>query len=163
MMKPDKQLKFKGVMIARRGYCEFAKSVYKDLLNMILNDVPILEIKHRMESALNDLMNGKVDISKLTMTKSVKDIDAYNTNVPQRIMAQRLTDNGRIILAGQRLEYVFVKSESTMQGHKMYSPEEIEKMALEIDYYYYFDKQIVNQIAELLELVGLRIDESNDE
>ncbi len=94
------------------------------------------------------------------MTKSVKDVHDYKSEVPQAIMAKRLIADGEEITAGTRLEYVFVKlegdSRTDRQGDKMYTIEEIKRYGLTIDYKYYIEKQVVNPVDELLNLVGLQ-------
>jgi DNA polymerase elongation subunit (family B) len=101
-------------------------------------------------------MEGEISIEQLVISKSVKNLSEYKSNVPQKVMAERLINDGEIIEAGARLEYVFVKNTHKTQGLKMYRPEELKANAnLEIDYMYYLEKQIANSIDQLLNLIGL--------
>ena len=50
------------------------------------------------------------------ISKSVKEISEYKSNVPQKVMAERLINDGETIEAGARLEYVFVKNYQKTQG-----------------------------------------------
>jgi DNA polymerase delta subunit 1 len=155
MVKKGGKLTYKGVMMARRGYCEYSKNVYKDVLNMIAKGNEANNIIRYIDESLLDLVTGQVPVEKLVMTKSVKDLNQYKSDVPQAIMLRRLTIEGIKIKAGERLRYVFVESDEKKQGYKMFTPEEVEKYSIPIDYRYYILTQIANQVDELLALIGI--------
>ena len=164
MMKKDRNLVFKGVLIARRGYCTYCKEIYRNIIDMIFRDENTNRILRYVDMALLDLINGYVPLEKLTMTKSVKELNHYKSNVPQAIMLKRLIEQGREIKAGERLKYIFIKESSIPnkmsfevgQGYKMYMPEEVERNMLEVDYEYYISTQIKNQTDELIEIMGYK-------
>lgn len=146
-------IKYKGVMIARRGYCRFAKDLYKEvILKIASGDSPDI-IESYINKSMVRLLSGQVPMDQLSMTKSVKDIDDYKVDAPQVLMAKRLVSGGAEVTAGTRLEYVFVESESTRQGDKMYTPEEVRTMNLKIDNKYYIKTQVANQLRELISLM----------
>lgn len=154
MIREDNTLKYKGVMIARRGYCEFAKNIFSGVISMISTDKSREEIKLYIDKSI--VYIKKVPIEKFKMTKSVKDVNDYKSEVPQVIMAKRLIAKGDNITAGTRLEYVFVKLDvENRQGDKMYTLEEVRQYNLAIDYRYYIEKQITNPVDEMLNLIGL--------
>jgi DNA polymerase delta subunit 1 len=156
MRKGDK-ISYKGVANARRGYCEYAKNLYEDVVKFILNNVKASAIASYLQNRFDELLAGEIALEKLVISKSVKEISEYKSNVPQKVMAERLINDGEIIEAGSRLEYVFVKNYQKTQGLKMYRPEELKMdPRLEIDYLYYIDKQIANSIDQLLELIDLK-------
>jgi DNA polymerase elongation subunit (family B) len=158
MMKQDGTLKYKGVMIARRGYCQYAKDIYKEVIMRLAKEETTNSLKEYIDTKIIDLFSGKVDLSELTITKSVKAINEYKSDVPQVVMAKRLIEEQNIeISAGTRLEYIFVHKDDPKcnQGAKMYTPEEVVTNDLKVDYKYYIEKQIVSQVDELLDLVGL--------
>jgi len=159
MMKKDKSLVFKGVLIARRGYCAYCKEIYKNIIDMIFRNESANKILKYVDTSLLELINGNVPLEKLTMTKSVKELNHYKSNVPQVIMMKRLIKKGREIKAGERLKYIFTKDSEEHkigQGYKMYMQEEVEKGKMEVDYEYYISTQIKNQTDELLEIMGYK-------
>jgi DNA polymerase delta subunit 1 len=157
MVKLNNELKFKGVMIARRGYCEYAKEIYRSIIDMISKDYHIDEIKQFVDNKIRILSLNRVPLESLVITKSVKDVNSYKVQSPQVVMAKRLLALGHKITAGTRLEYVFVQvdQKSASQGERMYTPEEYVEGDMVIDYEYYTKKQISSQVDELLQLVGL--------
>jgi DNA polymerase delta subunit 1 len=156
IMRQGDKISYKGVANARRGYCEYAKTLYEDVVKFILNNVKAPAIASYLRNSFDELLAGKIELGQLVISKSVKEISEYKSNVPQKVMAERLINDGETIEAGARLEYVFVKNYQKTQGLKMYRPEELKANPnLEIDYLYYIEKQIANSIDQLLELIGL--------
>lgn len=154
MIREDNTLKYKGVMIARRGYCDYAKNLFSGVISMISSDKSQEEIRMYIDESIVNMK--AIPIDKFKMTKSVKDVNDYKSEVPQVIMAKRLIEQGDHISAGTRLEYVFVKLDvENRQGDKMYTIEEVKQYGLMIDYRYYIEKQVVNPVDELLNLIGL--------
>ena len=154
MIKEDNSLKYKGVMIARRGYCEYAKELFSEVIYMISLNKTRAEITAYIDKSITEIRS--VPIEKFAMTKSVKDVREYKSEVPQAVMAKRLISLGEQITAGTRLEYVFVNNQEDRQGDKMYTIQEVIQGNLPIDYKYYIEKQVINPVDELLELIGLQ-------
>lgn len=150
IMIKNGNLKFKGVMVSRRGYCQFAKDMYKQVIQYIATDVDIRTITEYIDLNFVRLINNEIDMDLLKMTKSVKNPQEYKVEVPQLILARRLNAS-----SGTRLEYVFVNSLSDKQGTKMFTIDEVNELGLKIDGKYYIEKQVQNCIDELLELIGL--------
>lgn len=157
IMRKGDHISYKGVANARRGYCEYAKNLYEDVVKFILNNVKASAIASYLRNRFDELLAGEIALDQLVISKSVKEISDYKSNVPQKVMAERLINDGEVIEAGARLEYVFVKNYQKTQGLKMYRPEELKMNPnLEIDYLYYIEKQIANSIDQLLELIDLK-------
>jgi len=156
IMRKGDRISYKGVANARRGYCNYAKNLYEDVVKFILNDVKASVIASYLRNRFDELIAGEIALDQLVISKSVKELSEYKSNVPQKVMAERLINDGEVIEAGARLEYVFVKNYQKSQGLKMYRPDELKAdPRLEIDYLYYIEKQIANSIDQLLELIGL--------
>lgn len=146
----------KGVASARRNYCSFARNLYLETSKNIFEKSPNKVLDYVVK-AIDKLLRGKIPIKDLHMTVSIKSIESYrNTKTPHVIMAKRLQSLGNLIEIGSRLEYLFVKvpPECKLQGEKMYTPDEVTKMDLEVDYLYYIKKQLQTPLDELLGLVG---------
>lgn len=146
-------ISFKGITSAKRGYCDFVKDVYKILLDMILTSKTKLQIAKYIIKCIDDLLDGNIDPNKLIISKSAKHPNMYKSNVPQKIMLQRLMDEGEEeIYTGIRLDYVFVEHEDKRlkQGYKMFRLDEVIKRNLKIDYKYYVKYQLMNTVDQLL-------------
>ncbi|KAK9659892.1 hypothetical protein K7432_018329 [Basidiobolus ranarum] len=127
IMYKDRTIKYKGVMNARRGYCQFAKNLYSNTVSDMMNDVPKDKIISNVNKLLTDLLRNNVPAELLSMTKSVKNLDEYKVEPPQVLMAKRLIANGIEVIPGTRLEYVFTTN-GEKQGERMYMPEELARM-----------------------------------
>ncbi|KAJ3224078.1 DNA-directed DNA polymerase delta [Clydaea vesicula] len=156
MVKPNDNIIYKGVIMARRGTCKFAKDIYKKVIDMVAKNHTIQDINAYIGSMIDNLYKGNVDINDLTMTKSVNNLDSYVTNTPQYVMGRRLEALGEEITPGTRLKYVFVDTynKKEIQGNKMFTPEEVIEYNLKIDYDYYISKQISNAVDQIFEVFG---------
>ena len=152
----DDAVTYKGVMTARRDYCKYAKDLYRDVIDMITAGENADTIASRIDLRILKLALGRCDVFDLVITKSIsKDLKSYVVNQPQVVLARRLQkETGIDVSAGTRLEYVFVK-EGVTQAEKMRTLEELASSPYTIDGRYYIEKQLVNQIDDILSLIGL--------
>jgi DNA polymerase elongation subunit (family B) len=145
---------FKGVATVRSNYCPFVKKCYREIIGLIGKRATIDEIKLYITTSVIELMEGLVPIDDLVLTKSVKPLERYKTtNTPQYIMANRLLLQGENWQS--KLEYIFVSNNKKLQGEKMYTPDEVEKNRMSVDYKYYLKRQLIPSIKDLLSVVGL--------
>ena len=141
----------KGVMTVRRNYCNYAKNMYTELVKIISNtqaseiDV-ILACVEYIDQKISDLQSGNYDIKDLVMTTAVKDLNSYKTNLPHVLLAKRLVAIGANIPPGTRLEYVYGNN-GTLK-----TPDEPGN----IDVMHYVKKQIMSQIDDLLDVIGIK-------
>jgi DNA polymerase delta subunit 1 len=142
----------KGGVFTMRGNCMFAKNLYNNTIKMIANGCQYNEVYENIVHEVSMLTSGKIPLKELTMTKSVKELESYKTKTPQYVMGKRLKEEGHDIKAGDRLEYLYVRTESKTPGDKMYTPEEVLEKMLEIDYEFYIDKQLSTPLNQLLHL-----------
>ena len=151
MVDESSNVQSKGVMTVRRNYCNYAKNMYTELVKIISRpeasevDV-ILECVEYIDQKISDLKYGKYDIKDLVMTTAVKDLDSYKTNLPHVLLAKRLVDTGINIPPGTRLEYVYG------DNGNLKTPNEPGN----IDFMQYVRKQIMSQIDDLLDVIGIK-------
>jgi len=143
----------KGVMTIRRNYCNYAKNMYTKLVRIISRaeasevDV-ILECVEYIDQKISDLKCGNYDIKDLVMTTAVKDLDSYKTKLPHVLLAKRLVNIGVNIPPGTRLEYVY--------GDREDGPLKTPDEPGNIDFMQYIRKQIMSQIDDLLDVIGIK-------
>ena len=149
MVEDNNSVQSKGVMTVRRNYCKYVKDMYTELVRTISLGTSELNVIHEcveyIDKKIEDLQCGNYDIKDLVMTTAVKDLDSYKTDLPHVRLAKRLVREGANIPPGTRLEYVY--------GDKgdLKTPEEPGG----IDAMKYIRKQIVSQIDDLLEVIGI--------
>eukprot|EP01098_Paradermamoeba_levis_P001495 TRINITY_DN1176_c0_g1_i8.p1 TRINITY_DN1176_c0_g1~~TRINITY_DN1176_c0_g1_i8.p1 ORF type:complete len:835 (-),score=12.56 TRINITY_DN1176_c0_g1_i8:52-2556(-) len=151
------KITYKGVVSARRGFCNYAKDVYNKVLSMSLRDgLKGEEILRFLQDSYEMILDNKVPIGDLVMTKSVKK-EYVSQNVPQKMMMERLKHNGVKISPGTRIEYVFVKApEAEKQGERMYTTEEVLQQKMEIDGEYYMSRQMSRALGDLTKALGYK-------
>jgi DNA polymerase elongation subunit (family B) len=156
LMYDGKEVSSKGVASTRRNYCNFTRKLYSDTVGLIFTTDRPDYVLDFVIKAMDKLMRGKVPLEDLVMTKSVKPLESYTSaNVPHVYMARRLLEDGLDLDAGTRLEYLFVKTPGAkLQGERMFTPDEVQSLGLEIDYKYYIEKQMAIALDEILGLIG---------
>ena len=143
MYKKGKGVEYKGVANTRRNYCTFARKLFAEVVERVL-DVSQGNAEKHLARLLLKLITSEIPIEQLVMSKAIRSLEAYkSSSLPQVIMMKRLLSEGIILESGSRLEYVFTKNDHKLQGYKMYTPEEVLKMDMSVDYSYYIQKQIV--------------------
>lgn len=151
---PDKIYK-KGIVLARRDNCLFLRQLYKDVLLCILYGKGFEEATNVILSYFRNLLSGKIPISSLTIIKSLN-ISYKSESNPMYMFSNRMRKMGKLINAGDRLEYVFVKTDNPKdkQGDRMMLPEILEANPgkYKLDYFYYIEKQLTKPIQQLMEI-----------
>ncbi|KAG0017772.1 DNA-directed DNA polymerase delta [Podila clonocystis] len=155
LMYDGSTVKSKGVASSRRNYCLFARELYLNAVQLMFAKSHKRSFNYIMHE-ISRLIDGKVPLEKLVMTVSVKSIESYtNKNAPQVVMASRLRSHGNNLELGSRLEYVYVEvPNARLQGERMYTPEEVVQMGLQVDYAFYIQKQLATPLDELLDMMG---------
>ena len=145
----------KGIVLARRDFCEWMTDCYRDVLMGIMTNRTLAETLNVVVTAINKLFNDEVPPQKLA---TVKKLGAHYklANYPMKLFAQHLVDIGRPAEPGERLEFVVVVTDdaNAKLGHKMRLIETYEEnKAIEpIDNYYYIEKVMANQVNQLIQV-----------
>lgn len=157
-----KQVK-KGVVLARRDNCHYLRHVYSELNKLIMNRAKESVVMNSMVDMMNDLFHMNIHPSKFILYKGIQDPDSYDENISAAhvILARRMNDRGDTVAANTRLRYVFLllpnEEKGVLQGDKAedwtFFLENRRKNALKIDYLYYFEKQFVNPLTELIDVM----------
>ena len=170
----------KGVVLKRRDNPEIVKKVYNGVID------PILEHGSRgvnisiefLKSKLIDLMNNKIDLNDLVVTKTlakgygtynkagelvIKDSDYKSFNLPHVALAAKLRerDPGSAPVVNDRISYVFIELPEKPDA-KLYEKVEDLQTAIDknmkIDVLYYVENQLKNPISEVLKLIVTDVD-----
>lgn len=146
----------KGVVSKRRDNCALIRENYMLLVNLVMKHKQIWDIYRFLEKLTNDILNGKIDLESLIITKSIKE-NYKSKNLPHLVVANKMRERGKYVVAGTRIPYIFIKTEkyNEPQYIKAEDPDYYleNKDSIDIDYLYYFEKQMINPIDEILEVV----------
>ena len=120
-----------------------------------MNKEPRWKVYEYLRLMIDDLLSGNVELEKLVISKSIKD-NYKSKNLPHVAVAQKMRDRGKYVASGTRVRYIFVETpgKNDPQYIKAEDPDYYSKHQGEvtIDYLYYFEKQLVNPIDEVLEV-----------
>uniref|UniRef100_A0A6C0DRU0 DNA polymerase n=1 Tax=viral metagenome TaxID=1070528 RepID=A0A6C0DRU0_9ZZZZ len=154
---PNKgKMKFMGLSIKRRDSCDYLKDVYGGILNILMKENNVSSATQYLEKALLDLVDGKVPMDKLTITKALRS-DYKNPNqIGHKILANRIgeRDPGNKPKPGDRIPFVFVNNPNpkALMGDKIETPEYIIENKLKIDYTHYITNQLMKPLQQLFGL-----------
>ncbi|RAO70726.1 uncharacterized protein BHQ10_006738 [Talaromyces amestolkiae] len=143
----------KGIETVRRDNCRLVQTVIETVLNKILIDRDINGAQDYVKNMISDLLQNKVDLSKLVITKALSKSD-YTAKQAHVELAERMRkrDAGSAPTLGDRVAYVIVKGAG---GSKNYEKSEDPIYVLEnnipIDTKYYLDNQLANPLGRIFE------------
>jgi DNA polymerase elongation subunit (family B) len=159
---------FKGIQVVRRDNCEYVKSVCNPIFDKLLYDQDIDGAKDIARKMIKDLLDNKVEIEELVLSKSLKS-KYKDTNVKGNklskpahwFLAKKMKerDPGTAPLPGSRVQYLFVenKDKNALQADRVEDPEYAKEHSKECkpDVMYYLDKQLASPLYTIFEVIIL--------
>jgi hypothetical protein len=107
-----------------------------------------------------ELVDGKVSLGQLTVTKSLRADYADPARIAHKALADRITlrDPGNAPAAGDRIGYVYIAAKggqeaSKLQGERIETPQFIKENDLVPDYRHYIEHQLQNPISQAFGLL----------
>ncbi|TVY65691.1 DNA polymerase delta catalytic subunit, partial [Lachnellula suecica] len=152
---PDKYDKMdtKGIETVRRDNCRLVQNVIETVLRMILIDRDVQGAQDYVKDTISDLLQNKIDMSKLVITKALAKAD-YTAKQAHVELAERMKkrDAGSAPTLGDRVAYVIIKGSA---GAKNFERSEDPIFVLEnnipIDTKYYLDNQLSKPLGRIFE------------
>merc|ERR1719376_346128 len=155
----------KGLDIVRRDWSQLAADAGRSVINIIMTDkaedARLSEIQDHLEGLKTSLLEGKVSLTDLCITKSLtKDPADYpdKKSLPHVQVAMRLNSSGgKKLRAGDTVQYVICDDGSGLAAtQRAYHVDEVkdEKSGLSVDINYYLAQQlhpVVSRLCEPLE------------
>ena len=160
----DKKFKQKsmGVVLKRRDNAPIVKHIYGGIIDIILEKQDVKESVDFLLSNLDDLVNGKVELDNLVITKSLRADYADPTRIAHKVLANRMGDRdpGNMPQTNDRIKYAYisVKKQDCLQGERIEDPEFITKNSLKLDYDFYITNQIMKPILQVYGIVVSQLD-----
>jgi len=109
-----------------------------------------------LEQALCGLVEGKVPMDKLTITKALKGYYKNPNQIGHNVLANRIgqRDPGNKPKPGDRMKFVFIINDKpkALMGDKIETPEYIVENNLQIDYTHYITNQLMKPLQQLFGL-----------
>jgi DNA polymerase elongation subunit (family B) len=151
---PNKcKLKFMGLSLKRRDSCDYLKDTYGEILNILMKENNIEKSIEFLNNSLNDLVDGKVPMDKLAITKALRSDYKNPERIAHRVLADRIgeRDPGNKPKPGDRMKFVYIhnKNPKSLLGERVETPSFIIENNLKIDYTYYVTNQLMKPLQQL--------------
>ena len=152
------KLKYMGLSLKRRDSCDYLKDVYGEILNILMKENNIQKAIEYLDNALNDLIDSKVPMEKLMITRALRSDYKNPQQIAHKVLADRIgqRDPGNKPKPGDRIKFVFTQSnvlhKKTLMGNRIETPEFIKDNKLKIDYTHYITNQLMKPLQQLFGL-----------
>jgi len=153
--RPDKHDKMdtKGIETVRRDNCTLVQTVIEKVLRMILIDRDVPGAQEYVKNMIADLLQNKIDMSKLVITKALTK-DDYTAKQAHVELAQRMKkrDAGSAPGLGDRVAYVMIRGAAGAKNfEKSEDPIYVLEHNVPIDTKYYLDNQLAKPLGRIFE------------
>ena len=149
-------MKFMGLSLKRRDSCDYLKDVYGGILNILMHENNIERAVTYLNDSLNNLIEGKVSMDKLEITKALRGYYKNPQQIGHRVLADRIgaRDPGNKPKPGDRMKFVFIVNDKpkALMGDKIETPEYIINNKIKIDYTHYITNQLMKPLQQLFGL-----------
>ena len=149
-----------GCVLKRRDNPDIVKDVYGGVIDIIMNEKNIEKSKVFLKDILFDLINGKVPLEKLVVSKSLKGNYKNPESIAHKVLADRMSerDPGNKPQTNDRIPYVYInvketKGKKILQGERIETPQYILDNNLTPDYKIYITNQIMKPMLQVFSLV----------
>jgi DNA polymerase elongation subunit (family B) len=159
---PNKgKMKFMGLSLKRRDTCDYLKDVYGEILNILMKEQNISKAIAFLDASLEQLIQGKVSMDKLAITKSLRSDYKNPQQIAHKVLADRIgqRDPGNKPKPGDRIKFVYVvnRNPKALLGERIETFEYILAHKLPIDYTYYITNQLMKPLQQLFGLAITQI------
>jgi len=152
-------LTIRGLETVRRDWCDAARKLQRDIIELILNgkeEKAVAELKE----VVKKIKNRKVDLKDLTLrTQLGKSLEEYKAVGPHVAVAKKLQKEGHEIRQGMVLSYIVTKPKSKKESISDRS-EPINKVSInDYDIEYYLKNQVISVALRVLSVFGYTEDD----
>ena len=150
-----------GIVLKRRDNAPIVKDIYGGVIDILMNEKDVQKAIDYVHKCLQDLVDGKVPMEKLIITKSLNSFYKNPQGVAHKVLADRIAERepGNKPTSGDRIPFVYIvtkppaKGQKVLQGNKIETPSYITENNLQIDYSFYITNQIMKPLLQLFGLV----------
>lgn len=146
-----------GLVLKRRDNAPIVKDIYGAIIDILMLEQNLEKAIKFLRDALQALVDGKCDMNKLIISKSLRSGYKKPNQIAHKVLADRMgkRDTGNKPGNGDRIHYVFIDNPNrkALQGDCIETPEFITKNKLKINYAHYITNQIMNPVQQIFALV----------
>ena len=159
--KKPKQ-KSMGIVLKRRDNAPIVKKIYGGIIDILLNQHDLNASVGFLRKQLQDLVDGKVPLEDLIITKTLKAEYKDPTKIAHKVLADRMgeRDEGNKPAANDRIPFIYIDAPNAqLQGDRIEHPDYIREMGLTPDYRFYITNQLMKPICQLYALCVERLED----
>jgi DNA polymerase elongation subunit (family B) len=152
--------KYMGIALKRRDNAPIVKTIFGGAMRMLLDKRDVVGAFQFVKEKCLDLVDGKVNLGQLTVTKSLRANYANPDQIAHKVLADRITvrDPGNAPASGDRIGYVYIRPKAgqvaaALQGDRIETPSFIKENRLVPDYRHYIEHQLQNPISQAFALL----------
>jgi len=156
--------KYMGIALKRRDNAPIVKTIYGGAMKMLLDKRDVVGAFQFVKEKCVELVEGRVSMGQLTVTKSLRDHYADPTRIAHKVLSDRIAerDPGNAPAAGDRIGYIYIapkggQEAAKLQGDRIETPTYIREHGLTPDYKHYIEHQLMNPISQAFALLLERI------
>jgi hypothetical protein len=159
--KPDDFVyKYMGIALKRRDNAPLVKNIYGAAMKKVLDEKDVAGAVDTVKQGVRELIEGRVPLSQLCITKSLRAEYANPQSIAHKVLADRIAarDPGNAPAAGDRMAFAYVmpadgQEASKLQGDRIETPQYIREKSLVLDYRHYIQNQLKNPISQMFALL----------
>ena len=148
-----------GIVLKRRDNAPIVKDVYGGVIDILMKGEGMPKAIEFTEQSLEQLIEKKVPINKLVITKSLRSGYKNPQQIAHKVLADRIgvREPGNKPAPGSRIAFAYIVNPTAKkQGEKIETPEYIHRANCKLDYGHYITNQIMKPLSQVL---GLCIEE----
>ena len=137
-----------------------SSSSFRGALRILLTERSVLAAYEFVQEKLLELVEGKMSMNLLTMSKSLRAEYKSVTPPAHKVLADRmrLRDEGTAPASGERVPFIYIlpptgQVASKLQGERVEHPTYIKEKGLQPDFKFYIEHQLMNPLVQLFALV----------
>lgn len=105
-----------GIVLKRRDNAPIVKTIYGGVIDIILNKRNIEDSKKFFYNSIKDLLDGKVDLSQLVISKTIRTDYANPNQIAHKVLGDRMgeRDPGNKPQSNDRVPYCYIDSSNLL-------------------------------------------------
>ena len=156
--KPEKpKRKSMGIVLKRRDNAPIVKDIYGGVIDILMKEQNVETAITFLKSSLQNLVDEKVPMDKLIITKSLRSGYKNPTQIAHKVLADRMgkRDPGNKPSIGDRIPFVYIQNpdKKALQGERIEHPDYILANKIKPNYAFYITNQIMKPIQQVFALV----------
>jgi DNA polymerase elongation subunit (family B) len=151
LKKNKKDILVRGIILARRDTLPWLQNKYSDILYNVLSRESMMSSLKMIYGAVEDLILLKLDLKGIVIVRQLSGF-YKNENYFLNVFSKRLKSLGHLVNAGDRIEYLIIKSDEKLLGNRLVTLEMFQEGGYELDTLYYLDHSLKNAIDQLFSI-----------